>query len=46
LSFIDDIDIFPAVVLSGCAETYTKILTPTGVHMISKFSLVSCERSR
>lgn len=46
LSFVDDIDIFPAVILSGCTETYTKILTPTGVHMVSKFSLVSCERSR
>lgn len=45
LSFAPDADIFPAVVVENSGKTFMQILTPTGVHAISKFSLISYEKS-
>ena len=46
MGFVSDSDIFPAMVLPDMQTTYVKILTPTGVHMISRFSLISHQRKR
>lgn len=46
LGFASEEEIFPAVVLPDSEKTFVRILTPSGVHVISKFSLVSYERSR
>ena len=43
MAFVDDRDIFPAIILGGCHETFANVLTPTGVHTMSKFSLVSSQ---
>jgi len=46
MGFASDADIFPALTLPKSSSSFVQILTPSGVHMISKFSLVSCSRSR
>lgn len=44
MSFAPDADIFPAVVVENSGKTFMQVLTPTGVHTMSKFSLISYEK--
>jgi len=44
MKFVGDDDIFPAVVIPGQYDTFVKIITPTGIHMMSKFAMVSYEK--
>lgn len=46
MSFAPNEDIFPALTLAPASSSFVKILSPSGVHLISRFSLVSHERSR
>lgn len=41
MGFLQDHDVFPALVLPESSSTFVKILTPTGIHTIGKFALVS-----
>jgi len=45
MSFVSDSEIFPAIVIPGKYETFVQVLTPTGIHTMSKFSMVSYEKS-
>jgi hypothetical protein len=45
MKFVDDSDIFPAIVIPGQYNTFVQILTPTGIHAMSKFSMVAYEKS-
>ena len=45
LSFVPDHGIFPALILPSGVGTFVRILTPTGIHMISRYSLVSYVRT-
>lgn len=41
MNFAEDPDIFPAVVVSEGFGTFVKVITPSGVHMMSRHSVVS-----
>lgn len=41
MKFVSDSEIFPAVVIPGKYKTFVQVLTPTGIHTMSKFSMVS-----
>lgn len=41
MRFVSDEEIFPAIVIPGKYETFVQVLTPTGIHTMSKFSMVS-----
>jgi hypothetical protein len=45
MRFVGDSEIFPAVVIPGKYETFVQVLTPTGIHTMSKFSMVSYEKT-
>lgn len=44
MRFVGDSEIFPAIVIPGRHKTFVQILTPTGIHTMSKFSMVSYEK--
>ena len=46
MGFLNDDDVFPAVLLPNDCPTFARILTPTGVHVLARFALVSCVRSQ
>jgi hypothetical protein len=45
MKFVSDSDIFPALVIPGQYNTFVQVLTPTGIHTMSKFSMVAYEKS-
>ena len=45
MRFVGDSEIFPAMVIPGKYETFVQVITPTGIHTMSKFSMVSYEKS-
>jgi hypothetical protein len=45
MKFASDSDIFPALVIPGQYNTFVQVLTPTGIHTMSKFSMVAYEKS-
>lgn len=45
MRFVSDSEIFPAIVIPGKYKTFVQVITPTGIHTMSKFSMVSYEKS-
>jgi hypothetical protein len=45
MKFVGDSDVFPALVIPGQYNTFVQVLTPTGIHTMSKFSMVAYEKS-
>jgi len=45
MRFVGDSEIFPAMVIPGKYDTFVQVLTPTGIHTMSKFSMVSYEKT-
>lgn len=41
MGFVPDSEIFPAVLVESPVGTFVRVLTPSGIRIMSKFSLVS-----